>query len=181
MTTLLQALQLGNPLLRQIAKPVKNVTDTKIQTLIDDLIATLMKINGVGMSAPQVGESIQLFIVASHPNPRYPHAPNMEPTPVINPKIITKSKSTKKDYEGCLSVPGMRALIPRSTKISVEFTDRSGNVVKQTFTDFIARIFQHEYDHLQGLVFLDRIESTKDIITDQEYLKLVAAYDSKKK
>jgi peptide deformylase len=173
MTTLLQALQLGNPKLRQIAKPVKNVTDPKIQTLINDLTTTLMEINGVGMAAPQVGESIQLFIVASHPNPRYPHAPNMEPTPVINPKIISKSKTTNKDYEGCLSIPGMRALVPRSTEILVEFTDRSGKKIKRIYTDFIARIFQHEYDHLQGLVFLDRIESTRDIITDQEYLKLI--------
>jgi peptide deformylase len=103
MTTLLQVAQLGHPILRQKAKPVTQVKSKTVQKLIDDLIATLMDVNGVGIAAPQVYQPIQLFIVASHPNPRYPNAPQMEPTPVINPKIISKSAEIKKDWEGCLA------------------------------------------------------------------------------
>jgi peptide deformylase len=174
MATLLQVAQLGHPVLRKKAKPVENIKDLRIQTLIDDLLATLLDASGVGIAAPQVYQSIRLFIVASHPNPRYPNAPMMKPTPVINPKILTLAGAMKKDWEGCLSVPGIRGFVPRHTNISVEFTDRKGKRVKRTFADFIARIFQHEYDHLEGIEFLDRLESTKDIITDKEYQKRIA-------
>ncbi len=169
----LQVAQLGQPLLRKQAKEIQKITPD-IQQLAGDLIATLMDVNGVGIAAPQVYESVRLFILASHPNPRYPNAPNMKPTAVINPKILSFSKETAKDWEGCLSVPGIRALVPRSTIITTEYTTISGKIVKKRYKDFIARIFQHEYDHLEGKVFLDRIESTKDIITDKEYLKIIA-------
>jgi peptide deformylase len=174
MATLLQIAQLGHPVLRQKAMMVENVKSAKFQKLIDDLIVTLMDINGVGIAAPQVYESVQLFIVASHPNPRYPNAPQMVPTPIINPRIISRSKQTAKDWEGCLSVPGIRGKVTRSTKIKVEFTNRLGKIETQTYTDFIARIFLHEYDHLQGLVFLDRVVSNRDLISDKEYLKLIS-------
>jgi len=98
----------------------------------------------------------------------------MKPTAVINPKIISASKEIAKDWEGCLSVPGIRALVPRHTSILVEYTTVTGKKVKKQYKDFIARIFQHEYDHLEGKVFLDRIESTKDIITDKEYLRIIS-------
>lgn len=173
-STLLQVAQLGQPILRKKAKEVKEVHHADIQKLIHDLIATLMDVNGVGIAAPQVYQSVRLFIVASHPNPRYPNAPYMKPTAVINPKNVSVSKEIAKDWEGCLSVPGIRALVPRSTTISVEFTTADGKKVKKRYKDFIARIFQHEYDHLEGKVFLDRIESTKDIITDKEYLRIIS-------
>lgn len=138
-------------------------------------MATLTDVNGVGIAAPQVYESVRLFIIASHPNPRYPNAPMMKPTAIINPKIISSSKETAKDWEGCLSVPGIRALVPRATGISVEYTTLDGKRVKRQYKDFIARIFQHEYDHLEGKVFLDRIETPEDIVTDKEYLRILAA------
>ena len=174
MTTLLQVAQLGHPSLRQKAKPVKNIKDPKIQMLIDDLIATAMDVNGVGIAAPQVYESVRIFIVASHPNPRYPHAPHMEPTAMINPKILTHSKKKVKDWEGCLSIPGIRGLIPRYTEVTVAYTDRLDKKHKQTFTDFIARIIQHENDHLDGILFLDRVESNKELISDKEYQKIIS-------
>jgi len=172
--TFLQVAQLGQPVLRKKAKEVKEIQHADIQELVHDLIATLMDVNGVGIAAPQVYRSLRLFIVASHPNPRYPKAPNMKPTAVINPKIISASKEIAKDWEGCLSVPGIRALVPRHTSILVEYTTVTGKKVKKQYKDFIARIFQHEYDHLEGKVFLDRIESTKDIITDKEYLRIIS-------
>jgi len=170
---LLQVAQLGYPILRKKAVTVKNVKGVAIKKLINDLKATVMDVDGVGISAPQVYNSIRLFVIASHPNPRYPKAPYMKPTPVINPKIISNSKEKAKDWEGCLSVPGIRALVPRYKKITVSYTTEKGTLVKKQYKDFIARIFQHEYDHLEGLVFIDRIETTKDLISEKEYQKMM--------
>lgn len=173
MGKLLPIVQLGDPILRQKATVVENINEQRIQKLIDDLMATVAQANGVGIAAPQVAQSCRLFIVASRPNPRYPNAPSMEPTAMINPKIIASSTEIVKGWEGCLSIPGIRGLVPRSQAIEVEYTNRNGKVQKQELTDFVARIFQHECDHLDGIVFLDKLESTLDIITEQEYQKRV--------
>lgn len=173
MAKILQIIQLGDPILRSPAQLVDNVRDRHIQKLIDNLIATVGQANGVGIAAPQVAESYRLFIVASRPNPRYPKAPAMEPTAMLNPKILAHSTEVVKGWEGCLSIPGIRALVPRYQAIEIEYTDRDGKLQKQELTDFVARIFQHEYDHLNGIVFLDRLESTQDIITEQEYQKRI--------
>ncbi len=169
MTQSLQITQLGNPILRQQAQFVDNVRDEGIQKLIDALIVTAVTSNGVGIAAPQVAESYRLFIVASRPNPRYPKAPLMEPTAMINPQIIAHSIEVVQGWEGCLSLPGIRGLVPRYQAIEVEYTTRDGQLHRQELTDFVARIFQHEYDHLEGIVFLDRLERTQDLMTEQEY------------
>ncbi|NWF58916.1 MAG: peptide deformylase [Fischerella sp.] len=173
MGDILPIVQLGNHILRQKAARVENIQDEKIQKIIDDLIATVVKANGVGIAAPQVAQSYRVMIVASRPNPRYPDAPEMEPTAMINPKIITHSTAVVKGWEGCLSIPGIRGLVPRYKAVEVEYTDRNGKLQKQLLNGFIARIFQHEYDHLDGIVFLDRLESNRDIVTEQEYQKLI--------
>lgn len=173
MSEILQISQLGNPILRQQAEPIPDVHDERIQKLIDDLINTAVSANGVGIAAPQVAQSYRLFIVASRPTLRYPNAPSMSPTAMINPRIVGHSSEIVKGWEGCLSVPGIRGLVPRYQTIEVEYTTRDGKLEKQELTDFVARIFQHEYDHLEGMVFLDRLESTKDIITEQEYQKII--------
>lgn len=169
MAKILQVSQLGNPILRQQAQPIEDIGDRRLQKLIDNLMATVAKENGVGIAAPQVAESYRLFIVASRPNLRYPHAPKMEPTAIINPRIIAHSSEVVKDWEGCLSIPGIRGLVPRYQAIEVEHTSRDGKLHRQELTDFVARIFQHEYDHLDGIVFLDRVESTQELMTEQEY------------
>lgn len=181
MAQLLQIAQLGQKVLRQKAKSVTDVKSGTVQKLIDDLLATLKEANGVGIATPQVYVSQRIFIVASYPNPRYPNAPKMRPLPVINPKIIYKSKDTAKDWEGCLSIPGIRASVSRSKQIKVEFTTRKGKLVKRSFKEFIARIFQHEYDHLEGIMFLDRLESNKDMISEKEYQRLMASKTKKAK
>ena len=173
MTEFLPIAQLGNPILRQQAQLVYSVRDERFQQLIDALIATAAVSNGVGIAAPQVSESYRLFIVASRPSLRYPHAPTMEPTAMINPRIIAHSDDVIKDWEGCLSVPGIRGLVPRYRSIEVEYTGRDGQLYRQELTDFVARIFQHEYDHLDGIVFLDRVESTRDLMSEQEYQQRV--------
>ena len=155
-------LHLGHPTLRQTATPITDFTSPSLQTLIDDLLTTLRSANGVGIAAPQVDESLQIIIIASRPTPRYPNAPEMEPIALINPKIINRSPELEKGWEGCLSVPQYRGFVPRHQSITVEYTDRTGATIQTIFTDFVARIFQHEYDHLQGLVFLDRLELESD-------------------
>ncbi|MBF2029304.1 MAG: peptide deformylase [Oscillatoriales cyanobacterium C42_A2020_001] len=176
-----QILELGNPELRLPSQTVEDVMSDRIQTLIDRLLVAVKEANGVGIAAPQVGERVRLFIVASRPNPRYPYAPEMEPTAMLNPRIVSHSGETEKGWEGCLSVPGMRGLVPRYTAIEVEYTGRDGTLQRQTLTDFVARIFQHELDHLDGKVFLDRVESTDDLMTEQEFHKRVVVDQLTKK
>ncbi|MGL5060952.1 MAG: peptide deformylase [Microcoleus sp.] len=171
MSQILQIYQLGNPVLRGRSQVVENVKDDRIQNLIDNLICTVKQANGVGIAAPQAAQSYRLFIIASRPNLRYPHAPQMEPKAMINPRIIASSTETVKDWEGCLSVPGIRGLVPRARAIEIEYTDRDGKLHRQELTDFVARIFQHELDHLDGIVFLDRVESTQELISEDEYQK----------
>ncbi len=175
MTETLQISQLGDSALRQIAQPINNVHESWVQTLINNLMTTLVKSNGVGIAAPQVSAPYQLIIVASRPNLRYPNAPTMLPTVMINPRSLTHSQEMAKDWEGCLSVPGIRGLVPRYRAIAIEYTAPDGTMQQQELTDFVARIFQHEFDHLNGLVFLDRVESTQELVTEQEYLKRIVS------
>ncbi len=169
----LEITELGNSVLRDETKEVENILDEKIQSLIDDMIHTVGIVNGVGIAAPQVSESLQIFIMCSNPNPRYPDAPEMEIEAIINPKIISASDEKEFDWEGCLSIPKIRGLVPRHTSIEVGYTDRFGKKHTTTFEGFPARIFQHEFDHLNGIVFLDRMESPQHLITENEYIKLM--------
>lgn len=169
MAELLPVIELGNPVLRQTAHPVFDIQSAAIQEFIDNLVLTVITANGVGIAAPQVAQSDRLFIVASRPNLRYPNAPVMEPTAMLNPRILSHSDETVKGWEGCLSIPGIRGLVPRYQAIEVEYTGRDGRQHQQELTDFVARIFQHELDHLDGIVFLDQVETTQDLITEREY------------
>ena len=166
-------LQLGNPVLRNKAKIISNATDPAIIQLANDLITTAEAANGVGIAAPQVAKSYRLFILASRPSIRYPYAPTMSPTPVINPIILGHSEEIVKDWEGCLSVPNVRGLVPRYREIEVEYTNLDGDRIKQVLTDFVARIFQHELDHLDGILFIDRVENTNDLYTEEEYQEII--------
>ncbi len=174
MAFLRQIAQLGHPVLRTPAEPVTLPAPDAIRTLIADMLATLEDANGVGIAAPQVYEPSALFIVASRPNPRYPDAPLMQPEVVINPEIVDRSEELIKDWEGCLSIPGLRGLVPRHRRIRARYQTVEGEMVEREFTDFVARIFQHEDDHLRGIVFLDRLESTRDVVTEKEYQKQFA-------
>jgi peptide deformylase len=168
----LPVIELGNPLLWQIAQPILDLRSDRLQRLIDDLLHTMKNASGVGIAAPQVARSERSFIVASRPNPRYPNAPEMEPIAMINPRLVAHSSETVKGWEGCLSVPGVRGLVPRYKDIEVEYTGRDGRRQQQVFSDFIARIFQHELDHLDGFTFLDRVENNRELMSDREYQKL---------
>lgn len=179
MANILEIVELGNPVLRTKAKEVKDISDPKVQQLIDDLIFTAHEASGVGLAAPQVGQSLRIFIIASYPNDRYPEAPEMIPTPVINPKIISYSDGLVKGWEGCLSIPGIRAPVLRHRSVKVKYFDREGNELEAMFEDFVARIFQHEFDHIEGIVFLDRLEDNFEVITEKEYFKLFNENENK--
>jgi peptide deformylase len=163
--------QIGATILRQTAQPVALPLSADIQQLVTDLTYTADLANGVGIAAPQVAASLQLFILASRPSPRYPQAPKMEPTAIINPQIIDRSAEIIWGWEGCLSVPDVRAVVPRAQWVEVEYIDIQGYIQRKRFSDFVARIFQHEYDHLQGVLFVDRVQP-KDLISEAEYQKI---------
>lgn len=160
---------LGAPVLRRAACPV-GPEDLQLQTLIDDLLDTCRRANGVGIAAPQVGESLRLFIVASRPNARYPDAPWMEPTAMLDPEILAVDGEPVYGWEGCLSVPGQRGRVARHPWLRVRYRDRSGEEQTADLTDFVARIFQHELDHLEGRLFVDRVESPDDLLSEAEFL-----------
>jgi len=172
MAKILEIVELGDPVLRTKSKEVNDISDPEIQELIDDLLFTAKKASGVGIAAPQVGQSLRIFIVASYPNDRYPEAPEMIPTPIINPEIISFSDELVKGWEGCLSIPGLRAPVLRHKSVKIRYLDRDENEYEASLEDFVARIFQHEFDHIDGIVFLDRLEDNSEIITEKEYYKL---------
>lgn len=179
-----EVLQLGNPQLRKIAKPIaiRNSDDgvplsaAELQNLAQDMLDTMLEEGGIGIAAPQIGVSLRVMVVASQPNARYPNAPAMQPLVMLNPVLEWSSPETVKDWEGCLSVPGIRAKVPRSTHIRVRYTDAA--TLQEThieYRDFVARVWLHEFDHLNGIVFPDRMESTQDMVTEAEYRKLMSA------
>ena len=167
MSTKREIIQLGHPVLRKKARRVVKIQSDFIRCLVDDLFVTMNEADGVGIAAPQVAESYRLFIVAPQSNPRYPDVPDIEPIVVINPEITWFSDEKEEDWEGCLSVPEVRGLVPRAKNIRIAYTTQAGVECKATFSDFTARVFQHEYDHLQGIIFVDRAIKTvneKDLL-----------------
>ncbi|MEQ1485785.1 peptide deformylase [Methyloglobulus sp.] len=164
--------QLGAKVLRQHAEIVDKLDSPVIRQIINEMQTTLAATQGVGLAAPQISQLKRIIIVASRPNIRYPKAPLMTPTVMINPIFEALSGEKEKDWEGCLSIPGIRALVPRYKAIKVQYVDENGNPVEKILEDFVARVFQHETDHLEGKVYLDRVESPIDIISESEYLKL---------
>ena len=173
MTTIAEIAQLGAKALRLNAETVTAIQSLEIQQLIKTLQDTLASTQGVGIAAPQISESKQIIIVASRPSNRYPHAPLMEPTVMINPVFHPLSAETEKDWEGCLSIPGIRALVPRYKIIQIAYKDTNGEDITAELEGFVARVFQHEVDHLEGKVYLDRVENNQDIFAESEYFKII--------
>jgi peptide deformylase len=167
--------QLGNPQLRLPTDEVEKFGGPEIERLIEDLLESMEATGGVGIAAPQIGLSVRVCIVASRPNERYPYAPTLKPIAMLNPHLEWTAPTTAKDWEGCLSVPGIRGLVPRSTHVRVRYTEpQTGRVVVQEYRGFVARVVQHELDHLDGLVFLDRVESTRELASEQECRRIMA-------
>jgi peptide deformylase len=131
MTQSRTVIQLGHPTLRQAAVAVDDFQAPELQTLIEGLMLTVRAAQGVGIAAPQVADSRRLVIVASRPNERYPQAPTMAPTPMINPRLVAHGAERVKGWEGCLSVPGIRGLVPRYREIEVAYQDRWGGAISR--------------------------------------------------
>ncbi len=167
----LRVTQLGQPVLRQRAQVVPEKAIRQLFPFIDAMVATMKKAQGVGIAANQVGIGLRMFIVAPAPNRRYPIAPRLPTVAMINPRLLAHSKETIHDWEGCLSVPGIRGIVPRYKWVEIAYTARDGRRVRQRLTNFIARIFQHEFDHINGRVFLDRVKDTRTLMTDFEYAR----------
>ena len=142
--------QVGENILIQKAANI-DVIDASIRALANTMLTSLKEARGVGLAAPQVHQSIALFIMASHPNERYPDAPLIEPTVIINPSIRSVSDTMEAGEEGCLSIKDKRFSIWRHQWIDVRYQTIEGQWLEERLTGFIARIFQHEYDHLQGI------------------------------
>lgn len=174
MTEVCEIAQLGDPVLRLKAEAVVDVHDADIRRVIEVMQSTLATTSGVGIAAPQISESKRIIIIASRPTPRYPSAPLMEPTVMINPGFEPLSKTQEKDWEGCLSVPGIRALVPRYLDIRICYIDQQGDSVEAELSGFVARIFQHELDHLDGKTYLDRVENNTDIFAETEFVKIIS-------
>jgi peptide deformylase len=166
--------QLGHSILRQRAQQVDDIQSEEILGIIERMLSLLSESDGVGIAAPQIFESFCIVVIASRPSKRYPLAPQMEPVMMINPTFEPLSDEVKKDWEGCLSIPMIRALVPRYTNIHIRYIDCQGHPQEMIAEAFVARIFQHEYDHLQGLVYLDRVEDNKDIVSEHEFQKIVS-------
>ena len=171
MAILRQIAQLGQPVLRREAGAVDDPRAPQVQAIIDDMLATAADANGAGLAAPQVFESLALFVVTSAPSQRYPDAPDREPMVVINPEIVRYSDEMENGWEGCLSIPGLRGLVPRHRRITVRYLDRQGGLCEEELDGFVARVFQHEFDHLRGVVFIDRVAGSHDLVTEKEYFR----------
>lgn len=173
MAILRQIAQLGQPVLREQARQIADAGDPAVQSLIEDMLVTVAEANGVGIAAPQVYQPLALFIVAVRPTPRYPNAAEEEPVAMLNPELLWSSEEMELGWEGCLSIPGIRGLVPRHRKIRVRYLTRLGALCEEEFEGFLARVFQHEYDHINGIVFLDRADS-RDLVTEKECLRIVS-------
>jgi peptide deformylase len=170
---ILKVARLGHPVLRKIAAPlsVTEIQSAPIQRFIDDMIETMKEYNGVGLAADQVHESKQIAVLEVADNPRYPEKPPVPLTVLINPQIMPLSEQTEEDWEGCLSIPDLRGRVPRFKSIRVQALDRNGLEVSFTAHDFHARVIQHEWDHLNGKVYLDRMRDLSSLAFLAEFAR----------
>lgn len=178
MPSLLDITELGNPILRIKTKDVTDIHSDEVQSLIDNMLLTVKEAPGVGIAAPQVGSDLSIFIVSPDGEQRYPHCSIEDTLVVINPKITGIGEETHAGWEGCLSIPGLTGIVNRFESVKVEYITRLGESRTDTFDGFTARIFQHEYDHLKGVLFLDRIRSVDNLMTNAEFNRMVEAEEN---
>ena len=158
---------IGHPVLREVARKLTRdeLSSPKVQSFIDDLVETMHDANGAGLAANQVFEPIRICAVEVRNNPRYPYKPNFPLTILVNPELAMTTEDTFLNYEGCLSVPNLRGEVRRFAGVHVRAWDRNGNDVELDVKGLTAGTFQHEVDHLDGKVFLDRVEDTRSLAT----------------
>lgn len=170
---ILKVARLGHPVLRKITADLTRdeLTSPTMQQFIDDMVETMKEYDGVGLAADQVHVSKQVAVLEVADNPRYPSKPNVPLTVLVNPKITPLSEEFEEDWEGCLSIPDLRGKVPRCKKIRVQAWDRHGAELDFVAEDFHARVIQHEFDHLHGQVYLDRMRDMRSLAFLQEFAR----------
>lgn len=156
--TVREILKMGDPRLLRQAEPVTQFGTAKLEVLIEDMFDTMYAANGAGLAAPQIGVNLQLVIFGFKQNTRYPDAPAVPETVLINPVLTPLSDQVEGGWEGCLSVPGLRGEVPRWTRLHYEGFDQHGKRISRDAEDFHARVVQHECDHLAGILYPMRIK-----------------------
>ena len=158
---------MGHPVLREPARPVSksDLRDALMQKLIDDMIDTMHEYHGVGLAAPQVHEGLRVFVALLEEEP----GPKSEATVIVNPEIVPGDSPKEEGWEGCLSIPDIRGMVPRFTEITVSALDRNGKSIELLLKNFAARVAQHETDHLDGVLFFDRMSSMQSLTFLDEY------------
>ena len=170
---ILKVARMGHPVLRQTAEPVPpdQITSPDIQRFIDDLIETMHEYDGAGLAAPQVHVSKQIVVIEPGGRRHDLSAPDAETIVYINPEITPLTEDMDEDWEGCLSVPGLRGRVPRYTKIRFRAYDRRGKRLDLVAEGFAARVIQHECDHLWGKLYIDRIRDMTSLTFIEEFMK----------
>ena len=160
---------MGHPVLRAKARAIERaeITSPVVQKLIDDMFETMGEYHGVGLAAPQIHESLRLFVAALDTGDE--DAPPAPPVAIINPEIAPVGTERVEDWEGCLSIPDIRGRVPRAKEIRVRGFDRTGERIEIRAADFAARVVQHETDHLDGILFFDRMASFDSLTFLDEY------------
>lgn len=154
-------LKMGDPRLLEPARPVEDFASLELAQLIVDMHDTMRSLNGAGLAAPQIGVGLQVVIFEVGANPRYPDADSVPFTVLINPVLTPLSDAIEEGWEGCLSVPGMRGLVPRHTALHYQGFDATGQPIDRSVSDFHARVVQHEVDHLHGILYPMRIRDLR--------------------
>lgn len=163
----LEIVTIGEPVLRARAAEVSDgeLRSTEFQLFLDELVETMRAANGAGIAAPQAGVSKRVFAVEVRDNPRYPYKPNLPLRVLVNPVVRPLSAETFAVSEGCLSIPDLRGELRRFAEVEVEYTTRAGERVSEVIRGLSAGTFQHEQDHLDGILFVDRVEDTRTLTT----------------
>ena len=171
--SILKIARMGHPVLRTRARELDRaeLRQPSVQKLIDDMIDTMHEYCGVGLAGPQVHEGLRIFVAAIAPQEDEPLSPNDEPMVFINPVITLVSDDVVEDWEGCLSIPDVRGRVPRARTIRVTALDRDGGRIDISTRDFPARVIQHEHDHLDGVLFLDRMRTFQTLTFLDEYAR----------
>ena len=152
-----EVLKMGDPRLLRVAEPVRDVHDARFRALLDDLFDTMHAERGAGLAAPQIGENVRVVVFGFDTNPRYPEAPPVPRTVLVNPTIEPLDDVLVEGWEGCLSVPGLRGVVPRHARIRYTGTDERGVRIDRIAEGFHARVVQHEVDHLDGVLYPMRV------------------------
>lgn len=153
---------MGDPRLLEVARPVERFGTPELHELLQDMHDTMQALDGAGLAAPQIGVCMRVVVFGLQHNPRYPDAQPVPYTVLINPVLTPLDEDTEEGWEGCLSVPGMRGLVPRYRRLRYQGRDPRGNAIHRTVTDFHARVVQHECDHLDGILYPTRIRDLRN-------------------